>query len=511
MAQDTRASALNRFGMGARPGELAGLGDPRDWLLAQVTAGPRIDPRLAALPPSSDYLAREAAYLRARRTRKRQAGASPRADRDAMPDAGAAPAMQAGDAMDAAPVAPARRKRAAQAQGDGFRQAFGRDQLAEYGARYGVAVSTPDGFAERLVRFWSNHFAISVDKRPAALYAAPMEREAIRPHVFGRFGDLLLAAETHPGMLRYLDNTQSVGEGSMYAARGARRQARRGGGAPKRKLGLNENLAREILELHTLGVDGGYAQADVTEFARAITGWGTPLARASLDDAPAAGGAFAFRAAAHEPGARTVLGRRYAEGGVGQGRAILADLAVHPSTARHLATKLARHFVSDTPPPALVERMAAAYSKGGGDLSALYRAMIQSDLAWAGPARKFKTPDDFLVSAMRVSGVDAGAAPMQTVNLLRQLGQPPFTPRSPAGFADTAADWTGPDALWKRVQVSQALAQRVPRERLDPVRVAGDAFGTTLDAETATALRRAESERDGLALLFASPAFQWRV
>lgn len=508
MAQDTATSALNRFGLGARPGERDALHDPRGWLLAQVDAPPPPEARLAALPPSSEYLQREAAYLRARRARRRQAGES--ADGGRREDAdGAARAGRAGpgDAAPQAMPAPVRPRRAA---GDGFREAFGRDQLAEHAARYGVATTTPHGFHERLVRFWSNHFAVSVDKRPAALYAAPMEREAIRPHVAGRFADLLLAAETHPGMLRYLDNAQSVGEGSAFAVRGARRQAPRGGDMPVRKRGLNENLAREILELHTLGVDGGYAQADVTELARAITGWGTPLARAG-DGPPAPGQSFAFRAAAHEPGARSVLGKRYAEGGQAQGRAILADLARHPSTARHLATKLARHFVSDTPPPALVERMASAYLAADGDLRALYRAMLGSDLAWAPDARKFKTPDDFLVSSMRATGIDGGAAPLQVVNQLRQLGQPPFTPRSPAGFADTAADWTGPDALWKRVQVAQALAQRVPRERLDPVAAAREVFGDALDADTATALRRAESERDGLALLFASPAFQWRA
>ncbi len=505
MPQDNAASALNRFGLGARPGERAALREPREWLLAQVASPPATDERFASLPSSATYLAREAAYLRERRMRRQGAGS----DAAATSPGRAQDAVGAGPAMQSDAPATAGRRRAA--QGDGFRATFGADQLREYGARYGMATTTAHGFVERLVRFWSNHFAISVDKRPAALYAAPMEREAIRPHVLGRFEDLLLAAEMHPGMLRYLDNTQSVGEGSMFAVRGARRQAQRGGDAPPRRRGLNENLAREILELHTLGVDGGYAQGDVTELARAITGWGTPLARAYRGDAPAHGEAFVFRAAAHEPGARSVLGRRYAEGGLEQGRAILADLARHPSTATHLATKLARHFVADAPPPALVERMAAAYLADDGDLRALYRAMIGSDLAWGEDARKFKTPDDFVVSALRAAGIDAGAAPLQTVNLLRQLGQPPFTPRSPAGFADTAADWTGPDALWKRVQVAQTLAQRVPRERLDPVRVAGEVFGNGLDGETSTALKRAESERDGLALLFASPAFQWRT
>lgn len=479
MSSRQAASALNRFGLGAKSGELQALRDPRGWLLEQA---PGTAAAFAGLPSSLDYLQRELAFNRERLAERREKRARTRAD--------------GSDAVEKFKV--------------NFRERFGEDQLAEIGVRYRIASTTNAGFAERLVRFWSNHFAISADKRQATLYAAPMEREAIRPHVFGRFEDLLLAAETHPGMLRYLDNAQSVGEGSMFAERGERRLRRRGSDQPPRKLGLNENLAREILELHTLGVDGGYGQADVTEFAKAITGWGTPLQRDF-----AGGGridsAFLFRAAAHEPGARAVLGKRYAEGGVEQGRAVLADLARHPATAKHLSLKLARHFVADDPPPALVERMAAAYSKSGGDLRAVYRAMIESDLAWNADARKFKTPDDYLVSALRAGGIDGGARPQGLVALLRQLGQPPFTPRSPAGFADTAADWTGPDALWKRVQAAEALAQRLPQQRVDPIALAQNALGAALDADTATALKRAESARDVAALLFASPAFQWRT
>lgn len=477
------ASALNRFGLGARAGELQSLREPREALLKQLSVPPLQGEIFAGLPTSREYLQREFAYNRERL-------AELRAQRSTV----ANPA-DAGDAVE-------KFKRS-------FRASFGDDQLAELGARYRAATASDAGFAERLVRFWSNHFAISVDKRQAALYAAPMEREAIRPHVCGRFEDLLIAAETHPGMLRYLDNAQSVGETSTFAERGERRLRKRGNGMPPRKLGLNENLAREILELHTLGVDGGYKQTEVAELARAITGWGTPLARDFADGQP--NDVFVFRAVAHEPGARNVLGKRYAEGGVEQGRAVLADLARHPSTAKHLSLKLARHFVADEPPPALVERMAAAYLKSGGELREVYRAMIENDLAWTPDARKFKTPDDFLVSALRAGGIDGGIRPQGVVALLRQLGQPPFTPRSPAGFADRAVDWTGPDALWKRVQAAEALAQRLPQQRLDPAALAQAALGPALDADTATALKRAESARDGAALLFASPAFQWRT
>ena len=496
MSLQQAATAANRFGLGARPGDLAAAaGDPRGWLLAQLRIDPRAPSRFAQLPDSADYLRRESSFQRERLLERR--AQRQRNQNDAM-------AMGAADSD------------IVQQFVANFRTAFGADLLAELAARYRQATQTPAGFSERLVRFWSNHFAISADKRPAALYAAPMEREAIRPHVLGNFSDLLLAVETHPGMLRYLDNAQSVGEGSMFATRGARRM-RRGDDAagdnpprPLRKLGLNENLAREILELHTLGVDGGYNQGDVTELARALTGWGTPMPRDYVAGATPPQ-AFVFRRIAHEPGPRTLLGKRYAEGGIEQGRAMLHDLTRHPSTARHLAFKLARHFVADVPPPALVSRLTQAWRDSDGHLPTVYGALIGNTGAWAVDARKFKTPDDFVVSALRAGELDGGARPEAIVGLLRQLGQPPFTPRSPAGFADTADDWSGPDALFKRVQVAQVLAERFPAERQEPTRLAQDALGPGLDAETGTALRRAESPRQGIALLLASPAFQWRI
>ncbi len=520
MSNREAASAVNRFGLGARPGELDSIRDPRDWLLGQIDRTATAQPAaFAGLPDSLAYLQREFGFNRERMAERRER----KWGRSHFPDDSISESRRSGKENDSDPVS-ANDGDAVEKIKMGFRKTFGDDFLAEIGARYRVATTTDSGFAERLVRFWSNHFAISIDKRPATLYAAPMEREAIRPHVFGRFENLLLAAETHPGMLRYLDNAQSVGEGSMFATRGARRLERlQDEDAPKRRFGLNENLAREILELHTLGVNGGYSQTDVTELARAITGWGTPLPRDyGMDGAMGMRGgggraaapptsAFVFRQAAHEPGARTVLDKRYAEGGEEQGRAVLADLARHPSTAKHLSFKLARHFVADDPPPALVARMAKAWLASDGDLPRLYRTMIESVEAWSADARKFKSPDDFLVSALRAGGIDAGARPQQIANLLNRLGQAVFTPRSPAGFADTATDWTGPDALFKRIQVSQALAERVPADRIDPARIGAAALGPALDEETAIALRRAESPRDGLALLFASPAFQWRI
>ncbi|MCL6618869.1 MAG: DUF1800 domain-containing protein [Thermomonas hydrothermalis] len=458
-------SAANRFGVGARPGDLEQIDrDPHAWLLAQLRPAP-LPAALTGLPSSADYLGQYRQVLTLRQqVRKRGADGDAQAAR-----------------MEAARL---------------LRQGV----LRELMLRQQVAVTTADGFRERLVRFWSNHFAISVDKRVAALFAAPMEREAIRPHVTGRFVDLLRAVERHPGMLLYLDNAQSVGDDSPAAQRARRRMA---GAAAGRRRGLNENLAREILELHTVGVDAGYTQQNVTEFARAITGWSV---------APGAGDAFVFRAAAHEPGARRVLGKTYRQAGEQQGLAILDDLAVHPATAGHVSLKLARHFVADTPPPALVARMRKAWLDSGGDLPTVYRTMLEDPAAWQAQARKFRTPDDFILAALRACGLHTDDDLGLALRLQGQLGQPVFQPRSPAGFGDLAADWGGPDALFKRVQAAQALANRMSEPAgITPLALGQAVLGEALDGQTATALRRAESIQQGVALLLASPAFQWRA
>ncbi len=449
----------------------------------QLRAKPDLMP-FAGLPDSVQIIRREAEYRQQRRRARADGGQRPGKSAD-MAMAPPTAAKTVGNDIARTPL----------------QQEIRRDALADLALRYRVAASTSTPFVERLVHFWSNHFAISIDKNSARLLAAPMEREAIRPHVLGDFADLLAAVETHPGMLLYLDNAASIGDDSMLAQRIERRDA-------KRKLGLNENLAREILELHTLGVDGGYAQQDVVELAKAITGWGTPLRRDAQNPAASA---FVFRPGAHEPGARSVLGKRYKEAGEAQGHAILRDLAVHPATARHLSLKLARHFVADVPPTALVDRMATAFLRSNGSLPALYRAMIDDDAAWSADARKFKTPEDFVISAMRAGAMRIDRRPLVLIRLLQQLGQPTFTPRSPAGFPDTAADWASGDALRKRMQASGMLTEQLATAR-KPVELAADVLGVdAVEGPLAELLRRAGSPQEGFAMLFCSPAFQWRV
>ena len=254
-----------------------------------------------------------------------------------------------------------------------LREAYQPHYRAQVLARAQSAALTARPFGERLVHFWSNHFAVSADKGAIFGLAGTLENEAIRPHVNGRFVELLTAVEKHPAMIAFLDNQFSVGADSEAARFAAQRNA-------KRPFGINENLAREILELHTLGVDGGYTQQDVTSFAQIITGWSIGGGKGRL--AGGETGRFYFRDNLHEPGPKRFLGRVYAQDGYAQGEAVLADLAHHPSTAHFIATKLARHFIADDPPAAAVERLARAYLKSGGELPQVYAALIESPEAW---------------------------------------------------------------------------------------------------------------------------------
>lgn len=488
-------AAVNRFGLGAQPGELATVRDPRGWLDAQVARGPDGANVLAGLPTSLDYLRAEAQLQATRRELKGDAGGRRRR--------GAEPAQPSTAALAANGAA---LKRALKP----YREQARKQLLAEAAARYLVATTTATPFVERLVRFWSNHFAVSVDKGSARMFAAPLEREAIRPHVTGRFADMLLAVETHPAMLLYLDNQRSIGPDSQLGQRVERRLARMGDADKGKAGGLNENLGREAMELHTVGVNGGYTQADVTEFSRALTGWSVPALREFANGGQPAS-AFMFRANAHEPGARRVMGHVFADTGASQGKAILDFLAHQPQTAHRLALKVATHFVSDTPPPALVERMARAYLDHDTDLAAMYRVLTASPEAWSTTARKFKSPQDFMVSALRAGRINFGANPMPALSLLTNLGEPMFDPRSPAGFADTSAGWIDASGLWKRVQAAEALAARVADVGGEPSDWAAGVLGPDLDADTTQAIHRAESARQAYAILFACPAFQWRT
>ena len=362
---------------------------------------------------------------------------------------------------------------------------------AEALARLQRGIIADCGFTERLVVFWSNHFCISANKGGVArMWAGSFEREAIRPHVLGRFADMLKAVEQHPAMLFFLDNQQSLGPDSRAGQ--------------NRKRGLNENLAREILELHTLGVGGGYSQDDVTSLANVITGW-TYAGRQGQLGAP---GTFVFDANAHQPGAHRVMGRIYEANGVAQGEAVLVDIARHPSTAKFIATKFVRHFVADDPPPALVARLADVFVKSDGDLKALAMALTDSDEAWKAPLTKVRSPYEFLVASGRLLAQIPGD-PGRYLNSLNVMGQPLWSPAGPNGFPDSNAVWAAPEGMKLRLDISAQIASRLadgidPRDLLELV-----AAGAASD-ETRRTVERAESRQQALALLLMSPEFQRR-
>jgi uncharacterized protein (DUF1800 family) len=446
------ALAVTRFGLGARPGEIdAAKADPRGWLHSQITPNGADQPTLngAALPDMRQRFDGFTTY----RTAIKAAGAD----------------------MDARKMA-----------GQGLNTA----NVDEMLARFQLAASTPAGFRERWALFWSNHFTVAAKAVQVAIATGPFEREAIRPHVFGRFETLLGAASHHPGMLLYLDQAQSAGPDSQAGK--------------NRHLGLNENLAREIMELHTVGADAGYTQADVTEFARALTGWSMGGANARADE-----GAYIYRAVMHEPGARQVMGHRYGDGQEDQGTKILTDLADHPATARHIARKLAVHFVADEPPPALTARLEKAFRDSRGDLAVVAETLIASPEAWDPAPLKLKAPYEFMVSGYRAAGASPTVGPRDVAQPLTMLGQRPFGAAQPNGWSDLAADWAAPDAIVKRLTWARGFSGRyVPMDA--PVQVADAALGARLSAPTRAAISRAESRNEAFALLLMSPEFQRR-
>ena len=464
--------AANRFGLGRRPGDPR-ADDVAAALKHQIDAFDPAPQPIAALPGRVAIAADYAAYRADRMERRRAARTTP-------DDGDRADAMRGQE-----------------------RQRIRRHYNDAVAARLAVAVASPTPFAERMVHFWANHFAVSADKQAALGFIGNHEFDAIRPHVMGRFADLLRAAVRHPAMLFYLDQAQSVGPDSAAATRIAARRDRPGPG-------LNENLAREILELHTLGVRSGYSQADVTAFARTLTGLtvagvgGSPGARLAPRDAAA--GDTVFVPQLHQPGAQTILGKRYDAAGEAQARAVLADLAAHPATARHIATKLARHFTADDPPPALVSRLEADFLASGGDLPSLYRTLIDSPEPWQGPAAMFKSPWDWTVSMLRGLGGNALGPRQNVAAMFNQLGQPVWRPGSPAGYDDKVATWAGSAALMQRVEFASRIAGRIG-DRADARRLAGDLLADALAPATTQAIARADSAGQALALLFASPAF----
>lgn len=478
------AVALQRFGLGPKPGQGETIRrEARDRLLAEIAAGPVAQPQGLAFSGAAEI--GKALYAfedqeKSEREAKRVAAQQP------------AQGMQVANAAQAEAQPALPQNQMAQPPKAPNEPALPyRTYRDEVKARVDLALAAETGFGERLVMFWSNHFCIGATKSNICrIMAGAYERGAIRPHVFGRFEDMLLAAESHPAMLDFLDNRQSIGPNSPAGRRRGR--------------GLNENLAREIMELHTLGVSGGYNQADVTNLARIITGW-TVVGREGVLGFP---GSFAFNAGLHEPGVTPLLGRSYDQPGRAQGVAALTDLARHPSTARFIAIKLVRHFVADDPPPALVDLLATTFRSSGGDLPSVYRALIGSDAAWNAPASKIRSPQEFLLASCRATGMQPNFG--QIIGPLTAMGQPFWQPSGPNGYADSNAAWASAEGVKTRIDVAAGWGRQAANAVQDPRRLTDDILGPILSPETKQAVARAESRPQAVALLLMSPEFQRR-
>ena len=504
-ARQTRAS--NRFGLGQRPDENSGGKDPRGWLESQLSAGSEaVETRF----PGGDALPslEERKKLVESQRRARMAN-----DSDSQADA---------------------RRQSRQILGREFEEVLS----------YRVRTDTP--FVERLVAFWSNHLCVSTTAQPAVPWVGDYERRAIRPNIFASYSDLVLASARHPAMLFYLDNFRSVGPDSM-AAKGASRR--------DRTLGLNENYARELLELHTVGVDGGYDQSDVEQLAQIFTGWtigdaisprrrpsrggrqrpgagsggraGRPRGGrqggmrqqpgqgrgmyATQDRSGDAEGEFAFIPMVHQPGAKTVMGKRFAESGEDEGIAAIRYLCSREQTAHFVATKLARHFVADDPPAKSVEKLARVFRTTGGDLLQVSKALIHLDAAWDEDNRKFRTPQDWLLAILRASGIDR--FPQPAIGALRALRHTPWNPNAPIGYSDQIKDWADSASLMNRAEMARSLASSPLGRRLSLEELTEIARQATDPAaeELASLLTNSDIERnERIALALASPTFQWR-
>jgi uncharacterized protein (DUF1800 family) len=428
------SQAFRRFGLGRRGSEPL-PDDVPGWLRSQLDAP---DPLLSQAGPS---IANAAAVLR----------------------------QYEGARKSGAPLPP------------GFAELFGQDMTAAL--QHAATTDLP--FRERLVWFWNNHFTVSgrAGNWVFAL-AGPYLHDAIRPHVTGRFVDLVKAVMRHPGMLTYLDNELSDGPDSPLGL--------------KQHRGLNENLARECLELHTLGVNGGYTQADVTAFAAILTGRSTKL---DGDDPPG----FVFRADAHEPGPKHFMGHEFPEGFEGS-EAALDFIAAHPATHRHIATQIVQHFVADTPPPACVARVAAVLDNSGGDLKQAMLAVIEMPEAWE-PLTKFRAPADYVIAVARALDLP----PEPSRGLLKatgDLGQPFMAPLLPNGFPDTAPDWLAGEPMLKRADWAMTQAARPGAPTAEAV--ADATLGDLCSPSTRAAIKACPNPAEALATLFASPEFMRR-
>ncbi len=455
------AVAAQRFGLGARPGEIeSASAAPKAWLLRQLDS-PVDEPQPldggAPFKSGGDLVSELIQYRKDREREKAQASAN----------------MPAPD-----PV-----------------KIFFKTRVQEYtremAARFALGFTTQKPFAERLVWFWSNHFVVSALNPAAITFVGAFEREAIRPNVMAKFEDMLLASTRHPAMQLYLDNAQSIGPDSLAGRISGK--------------GLNENLGRELMELHTLGVDGGYTQADVIALAKILTGW-------SIDRDGGTTG-YRYYPPRHEPGDIVLRGKTY-NGGEEAGIAALKDLAHDPATARHIARKFAVAFIAENPPPESVARLEKRFKDTGGDLKALAAAAVNDPVAWKPGSGKMRSPVEYTTAAMRMLGwprttTDQDKQVKGVMAATRMMGEFPMAAPSPKGWPDNSDAWSGPDALLNRIQWAKELGNRLP-QNFDALAVADGGLGPLLQADTRAAMKSSANSGEAVALLVSSPEFQRR-
>ena len=503
--------ALNRLGFGPSPADVSAMRrlGATNWLeqflRQQLQPSASLPAELQTQMQGLETLNWSQAALLARFRQAREVGkqGSKVSQREGRrrPDMGAAPSESA-DAAQTAPLKSAEQSR---------RELIRPLVLDASKHRLLRALASPAQLEEVLVDFWFNHFNVYAAKAPEGALVSSHEREAIRPFVFGKFRQMLGAVAKHPAMLIYLDNAQSVAPDSLAVARASARRASQGEAGLPRATGLNENYARELMELHTLGVDGGYTQRDVSELARILTGWTLDyraVLRASRGES-VAGELFVFDATRHDRGSKQWLGRQVQAAGQQEGEFALDVLAAHPATARHLAFKFAQAFVSDVPPPPLVSHLAERFMQSQGDLRVLVQSLLNSEQFWSREAFqcKFKTPYRYVLSSLRAMGLHLDDAPGALAQLA-QAGMPLYGAATPDGYKNTREAWMNPEALAQRMQWAQGL-NRVAR-RAAGGRLSSEELQATLGASLSERSRQTLANEPAelrLALLLGSPDF----
>jgi uncharacterized protein (DUF1800 family) len=451
-------SAYTRFGNGASP-NLAKLSEVngQTWLLSQLVQYEIESPKL-----NSEQALKNIFLYRAERIRLEKLNATGPTDIDSMA-----------------------RDKADQKLKDMRKAMFG-STLALTEQIILQSIQTDQPLQARLLDFFSNHFSVSASNLNMRVIAPTLEVEAIAPHLHGYFSDMLVSVTQHPAMIYYLNNENSIGPNSKIGLR-------------QKQRGLNENLGREILELHTLGVNAGYLQKDVEALSKGLTGWSI----GGKNKNQTVG--FMFKPNAHEPAEKTLLGIKYPEANSKspqQAIDMLRNLAQHEKTASHLSYKLAKHFIADQPPKKLVQAMTASWIRSKGHIPSVMKVLIEHPESWSTCAQKFKTPREYLVSVCRACQLNRTKPGL--IKTLEILGQTPYSSGSPSGFSDSANDWASASSILNRIEWAEHIAEQV---KGSPTEVAKIALGHLLHADTEKKIAQAESKRQGLAMLFMSPEF----